>query len=137
MTFWKSEPQYAYQRYAYKKPVSGSFIIAKKYLEEDGIVLVIIIESFMICPQFKFEEISTIHQGLSYVALPKKSLNTVKICNSALSLSGFVSYFLRAYLQGAYPWKIHSAIHGRIWISRLLFWGEGRLCAGGDAIMDF
>ena len=36
--------------------------------------------------------------------------NTVKIRDSALGLSGFVSFFWWAYLRGAYPRRINSYV---------------------------
>ena len=36
--------------------------------------------------------------------------NTVKIRDSALGLSGFVSFFWWAYLRGAYPRRIYSYV---------------------------
>ena len=55
--------------------------------------------------------------------------NTVKIRDSALGLSGFVSFFWWAYLRGAYPRRINSYV---LWgyLDKPTFLG-GPICGGG------
>ena len=67
-------------------------------------------------------------------------VHTEKICDSALGLTGFVSFFWWAYLRGAYPMRIHSYV---LWayLTKLTFLGGGLSAGvgggGGGAITDF
>ena len=65
--------------------------------------------------------------------------STVKIRDSALGLSGFVSFFWWAYVRGAYLKRIYSYVL-RAYFDKLTFlWGP--ICGGaylrGGAITDF
>ena len=65
--------------------------------------------------------------------------DTVKIRDSALGLSGFVSFFGGRICGGAYPRRIYSYVL-RAYFDKLTFLG-GLICGGpicgGGAITDF